>query len=206
MSNLNNQTDVNEENNIVNSTPENAKKPFIKDLLEQIELVVVLFAIIIACFALIGRTCKVSGPSMENTLYDGEMLIISDLFYTPKKNDIIVFHETGDNYNEPIVKRIIGLPGDTVYIQYFSDTMQVTVVDKNGNKEVLEEEYIKYDAQRYYLPYSAYVEEGTVFVMGDNRNHSADSRSELIGLVDSRKILGKVVLRLTPFDRFGAVN
>ena len=77
--------------------------------------------------------------------------------------------------------------------------------DKDGNKTVLKEDYIKYDYPSYSNS-TTYVEEGTVFVLGDNRSHSGDSRLSSIGLVDTRRILGKVVLRVTPFSRFGAVD
>ena len=145
---------------------------------------------------------------MENTMYHNEFVLVSNLFYTPKKEDIIVFHQTGDKFNEPIVKRVIGLPGDTVKIEYFENSMKVTVTDKNGNSEILEEDYIKYvDTRPYtYNDCVVYVEEGTVFVMGDNRNNSADSRDVYIGLVDQRRILGKVIFRLFPISRFGTVN
>lgn len=189
------------------SLPSNSKKSsFWKGFIEQVELIVVAFAVIILIFSFVTRTCEVSGTSMENTLYNKETVLISNLFYTPERNDIIVFHQTGDKYNEPIVKRVIGIPGDTVKIEYSNNTMKVTVTDSNGNSEVLNEDYIKYTATRYYSSSTTYVEEGHLFVMGDNRSVSADSRSPDIGLVDQRRVLGKVILRLTPFSRFGTVN
>ena len=181
-------------------------KAFAKSLIEQLELIVIVFSVIILVFSFVGRTCRVSGPSMENTLLNNQTVVTSDLFYTPKRNDIVVFHQTGTHYNEPIVKRVIGVPGDTVNIEYFSDTMRVTVIDANGNQEVLNEDYIKYEGVILYSNSSTYVEEGTVFVMGDNRNNSADSRSRNIGLVDTRKILGKVIFRITPISEFGIVK
>ena len=146
---------------------------------------------------------------MENTLRHGEKLITSNLFYTPERGDIVVFHQTSPNengFNEPIVKRVIGVPGDTVKINY--QTWTVTVTDADGNVTVVDEPYRKVvDGNPYSsMPVSVYVEEGTVFVMGDNRNHSADSRDARIGLVDQRRILGKVVMRVAPFDRFGKVS
>ena len=83
--------------------------------------------------------------------------------------------------------------------------MRVTVTDSEGNSTVLDEDYIRYEYPTY-ADSVTYVEEGTVFVMGDNRSDSSDSRSARIGLVDTRRILGKVVVRVTPFDRFGKVN
>ena len=185
-----------------------ANKSFSKELIAQLELIVIAFAIIILMFSFVARTSRVEGISMENTMYDDEFLLVSNLFYSPNKEDIIVFHQTGAKFNEPIVKRVIGLPGDTVKIEYLEDTMRVTVTDKNGVAKILEEDYMKYvDSVPFgYNDTVVYVEEGTVFVMGDNRNNSADSRNPYIGLVDQRRILGKVILRLFPVSRFGIVD
>lgn len=184
------------------------KKPgaFSIGFVEQIELLVIAFAAVVLIFSFLFRTCHVSGPSMENTLFDKETVVVSNLFYTPKKNDIIVFHQTG-TLNEPVVKRVIGLPGDTVTVKHSYNHMTVTITDKDGNSTVLEEDYIKYEG---WFPWmndcSVYVEEGTVFVMGDNRSNSNDSRGSDIGLVDTRRILGKVVFRVTPLSRIGTVK
>ncbi len=194
------------------TTPKPGKKKstVVADLLDYIEIFVVAVCIVVALFSFSGfRLCTVSGPSMENTLVHNEKLITSDLFYTPARGDVVVFHLTSDNpngYNEPIVKRVIGVAGDTVRIDY--RTWTVTVTDKDGNVTVVDEPYRKVvDGNPYpSTPISVYVEEGTVFVMGDNRNHSADSRDARIGLVDTRCILGKVILRVTPLSRFGAVE
>ena len=183
------------------------KKPgaFSIGLVEQIELIVIAFAAIILLFSFVFRTCRVDGQSMENTLFHNETVIISDMFYKPERNDIVVIHQTGA-LNEPLVKRVIGLPGETVNIQYSYDTMTVTIIDKDGYATVLEEPHIKYEGAPCYYNSSTYVEEGTVFVMGDNRNNSADSRDGRIGLVDDRRILGKVVFRVAPISRIGTVK
>jgi signal peptidase I len=195
-------SDINKDN----VTPK--KNGFMKGLVEQVELVVIVFVIIVLLFSFAARVCQVSGDSMRDTLYNGENVVVSDVFYTPQRGDIIVFHQTGESandYNEPIVKRVIGVAGDTVKVEHLRDGMRVTVTDSDGNSTVLDEDYIRYE----YPTYSdsiTYVEEGTVFVMGDNRSDSSDSRSMRIGLVDTRRILGKVVVRVTPFSRFGKVN
>ena len=195
-------SDINKDN----VTPK--KNGFMKGLIEQVELVVIVFVIIVLLFSFAARVCQVSGDSMRDTLYNGENVVVSDVFYTPQRGDIIVFHQTGESandYNEPIVKRVIGVAGDTVKVEHLRDGMRVTVTDSDGNSTVLDEDYIRYE----YPTYSdsvTYVEEGTVFVMGDNRSDSSDSRSMRIGLVDTRRILGKVVVRVTPFSRFGKVD
>ena len=209
MSELNNE----QLNNDTEATAYEAPKPsqdkktsFWKGVIEQIELVVIAFAIIILIFSFAVRTCEVSGASMENTLYNKETVLISNLFYSPKRGDIIVFHQTGDKYNEPIVKRVIGLPGDTVKIEYVNQSMILTVTTKDGVSEVLSEDYIKYEGPNYYTNSETYVDEGHLFVLGDNRSISADSRSSNIGLVDERRVLGKVIFRVAPLSRFGAIN
>lgn len=190
-------------------SPKKKMSRVIADLLDYIEIFVIAVCVVISLFCFSGvRLCTVSGPSMENTLIHNEKLITASLFYTPQRGDIIVFHQTSDSpggFNEPIVKRVIGVAGDTVHIDH--RTYTVTVTDQDGNVTVLDEPYQKIDgASRYPSTMTFFVEEGTVFVMGDNRNHSADSRDARIALVDTRRILGKVIFRVTPLDRFGAVE
>lgn len=205
----NHENELNNENEVIpGSAPSSPQKKtsLFKSTIEQIELIIIAFAIIILIFSFVTRTCEVSGASMEDTLYHKETVLISNLFYSPERGDIIVFHQTGEKYNEPIVKRVIGLPGDTVKIEYINNSMLVTVTDSQGNSQTLEEDYIKYTQTGFYSNSVTYVEDGHLFVLGDNRSVSADSRSQDIGQIDQRRILGKVILRLTPFSRFGAVK
>ena len=142
---------------------------------------------------------------MKGTLIDGENLIATNFFYTPKSGDIIVFHET-QTLDKPVVKRIIAVEGQTVTINYLSNTMKVSVTDADGETVVLEEDYITYEYQRYFGEKSYVVPEGCVFVMGDNRNDSMDSRDPSIGYVDTRTILGRVIFRISPINKFGTVK
>ena len=197
-----------DENKTEKSEDKTRSNALIRGIIEQVELFVIVFAVIILAFSFLVRTCRVSGDSMDNTLHHEENVLVSDAFYTAERGDIIVFHQTGTepgDYNEPIVKRVIAVAGDTVKIQHKADTMVVTITDRDGNSTVLKEDYIEYDYPSY-PDSTTYVEEGTVFVMGDNRSHSGDSRSSRIGLVDTRRILGNVVFRLTPISRFGTVD
>lgn len=190
-----------------NNTPQGkAKQPFVKSLLEQVEIVVILFAVIILIFSFVCKTCRVDGDSMVDTLHNNELVLIWDLGYTPKTYDIVVIHDN-DTLNKPIVKRIIGVPGDTVYIEHYFDSMKVVITRPDGTSVELVEEYTYFDGGSpfLYLPQQEFkVEEGQVFVMGDNRFDSNDSRK--LGCYDIRQILGKVVLRITPFNKFGTVN
>lgn len=186
------------------SSPKQSK--FAMELLDYIEIFVVAISVVILLFSFVFRICSVEGESMEDTLFHGEALVVSNLFYTPERDDIIVFHQTG-RLNEPVVKRVIATAGETVRIQYIPGGMKVTVTDVDGNETLLDEEYIKYIDIPLYLSSETYhVGEGQIFVMGDNRNHSKDSRHSDIGLVDERRVLGKVLFRLSPISRFGTVD
>ena len=174
------------------------------EVYDWLEIFVFAASVVLLVFIFIARTAIVQGPSMENTLFEGQALIMSDLFYTPEKGDIIVFQEKQSGYMEPIVKRVIATEGDVVDIDF--NTWTVTV---NGEK--LEETYVKREvgAMVNYMDGNDYpytVPDGKVFVMGDNRNHSIDSRSRTIGAVDERFIIGEVKFRVWPLNKFGTVN
>ncbi len=188
-------------------------KRIVVTLLEYVEMLVFALAIVVVAFMFVFRLCEVSGDSMNNTLVDKEKLIVSNLFYEPDNGDIVVFHQTG-YLNEPVVKRVIAVGGETVDIDFA--TMQITVTDKDGNSRVLDEPYAFYDKEgnaelRYFnnptdFSFPRTVPEGYVFVIGDNRYNSLDSRYKEVGFVDTRRILGRVVFRVYPFDKIGIVN
>ncbi len=160
------------------------------------ELFVFTFVIVLLLTTFIFRHSVVEGGSMENTLHNGEHLIISDAFYTPKRGDVIVCEDYSTGLRKPIVKRIIALGGDTVEIT--ADKVYV-------NGEELTEDYVNIDSDIYvYTPMSCTVPEGEVFVMGDHRNNSSDSR--VFGTVREDAILGKVIVRFYPFDKFGKIE
>lgn len=190
------------------ASPQPPQRSFISNLIDYAEVFVFSICVVILLFTFVARICQVKGPSMQKTLYDGETLVVSDLFYEPKREDIIVFHQTG-TYNEPIVKRVIAVGGETVDINF--DTMEIKITDKNGETFLLDEEAYRYLDTGNYIIRSSYlypieVPEGMLFVLGDNRNHSSDSRHYSIGLVDERRVLGKVIFRLSPIDKIGTVD
>ncbi|MBQ7333923.1 MAG: signal peptidase I [Clostridia bacterium] len=169
------------------------------DIFEIVEMFTVCAAVIMLLFTFIVHPTRVRGPSMEDTLIQNDYLLVSDVAYTPSRGDIVVVHNVGlRHYSDPIVKRIIATEGQTIDIDF--ETWTVTVDGK-----VVDEPYMKLASDGYVTSdwsYPIVVPEGHVFVMGDNRNHSADSRSREIGLIDERCIVGKAVVRVFPFSRF----
>ncbi len=176
-------------------------------LMDYTEIFVFSVCFVILFFSFVVRLCTVIGPSMNNTLVEDEKLLVSDVLYEPERYDVIVFHQTG-YLNEPVVKRVIALGGETIDIDF--DTWTVKITDKEGKTFILDEPYMYLDPDSPLLTsiqsYPYEVPEGMLFVMGDNRNHSSDSRGYAIGLVDERRILGKVILRITPISKFGTVE
>ena len=163
-----------------------------------------VFCVLLFVFAV--RMVNVVGHSMVPTLEQSDKVVISNLFYHPKQGDIVVLRKQ-TLMDEPIVKRIIATEGQTVDIDF--DTWTVTVTDADGNAKILEESYRKLatDARvTSNLEYPVKVGEGQLFVMGDNRNHSLDSRSSLIGLVDENEVIGKVLFRFFPLNKIGTVH
>ena len=170
----------------------------ITDLYDWLQCIVSALVTCILLFTFVARTCGVVGPSMENTRYEGERLIVSNLFYTPQRGDIVILRK--DSFrDEPIVKRIIALEGQTVDIDFIAGAVYV-------DGELLEEDYIKEPTYRS-LDFEGEIKvpEGCVFVLGDNRNHSNDSRDALIDCVDTRYIIGKAYWRISPVERFGSL-
>jgi len=158
-----------------------------KDALEWLEAVALAVVAVALVFTFGVRMIRVDGESMLPTLQDGERLLISSLPYEPAYGDIIIIDQYTE-YGEPLVKRVIGIGGDTIDIDF-----QAGVVYRNG--EPLDEPYT---AEPTYLQESVTfpvtVPQGCLFVMGDNRNHSTDSRDTRVGFIDVRDVLGRVLL------------
>lgn len=203
------------------------------DIIESLSYAII---VVVMLFTFIAKLTVVDGSSMENTLYQGQYLVVVNPFftYTPNQNDIVVIHGDflGDNYDHPIVKRVIATGGQTVEIDLWSKSVyvdDVLFVEPEGVKwapndalrlepticEYLKDEggNIVYDdnghpivSKNYYDPTTrtlkVTVPDGHVFVLGDNRDNSADSRLAEIGFIPNNYILGKVAFRIAPFTFF----
>jgi signal peptidase I len=177
--------------------PYNAKNPRkIDGRFDFAELFIFTLIAVMILTSFIFRHSIVEGSSMQNTLQSGEHLIISDVFYTPKRGDVIVCEDYSTGIRKPIVKRVIAVGGDEIRITRDGN------VYVNG--ELLVEDYVFLDGEPFYPSLKMTVPEGTIYVMGDHRNASTDSRQ--VGVIDEDTVLGKVLIRFYPFDKFGTVD
>lgn len=175
-------------------------KPRLKPLDEALDFlrciaVILVAAILIMTFVV--RAAVVYGRSMNETLHEGDRLFLWSLFYTPKQGDIIAANCRGLNKpnGEVIIKRIIAVGGQEIDIDFSTGTVYV-------DGEVLEEPYINNLTVNDWggFKYPLTVDEGHYFCMGDNRQHSTDSRDASVGLVSREDILGKAIIRFYPFN------
>lgn len=168
--------------------------------------------VILLVFLLLFRVVVVSGPSMNSTLVHGDyLLLINNVFYrNPQQGDIIVAAKDSFKNGEPIIKRVIATEGQWVDIDF-----EAGIVYVNGT--ALDEPYTNTPTNLYEgVDFPLMVDEGCLFVMGDNRNESKDSRSLEIGQIDQREILGRAIFLFLPgadpvtaqmnFQRIGALS
>ena len=158
---------------------------------DWIQSLVVSLLFCVLLFTFIARVINVSGTSMLDTLHNGDRILISQLFYSPKQGDVVVLRKESFS-SEPIVKRIIAVEGQTVSIDFDKGVVYV-------DGAALDEPYTREPTHRRIdFEDEVTVPEGCLFVMGDNRNGSTDSRDDRIGFVDSRLIMGRAYFLLIP--------
>lgn len=177
-----------------------AKETIKLELYFWLQAMVFALVCIILMFTFVGRIIGVQGESMEPTLFNGDMLLLQSIGYHPRQGDVVVL--TKKSFMEqPIVKRVIAVGGQTVEIDYDAGEVRV-------DGETLDEPYINELMQRpsWESVDVVTVPEGSIFVMGDNRNHSTDSRAPQVGVVDERYVLGRALSILFPFQRWGGVG
>ena len=194
------------------ATEKEEKTPLSHLIFEWLELFAFSLAAVLIVMTFFFRHSPVSGTSMLPTLNNGDILLISRLEYTPERGDVVIVQSEKDDLRRPLVKRVIALGGDTIRINF--ETWEIAV-----NGEVIDEPYIDklpipmevYGTAMFLLRvddelpiYEGTVPEGKLFILGDNRNNSKDSRA--IGFVDEREIIGDVRYRLFPLDQAGEVD
>lgn len=178
------------------------KQPFSVDLFFWLQALVMALVSLILVFTFVGRIITVDGSSMFPTLHHGDLLLLQCAGYTPQQGDVVVLTKNSFRPNQPLVKRVIAVAGQTVDIDYETDTVTVDGVP-------LDEPYLnEQDMHLLNAESIRHVEipEGYLFVMGDNRNDSTDSRDPRIDLVDTRCVLGGVRFILFPFHDIGPVE
>ena len=188
------------------------KISFSKAAILYLHDIVYLLCAMILVLLLVFRVVIVSGTSMNMTLLDGDyLLLLSNTFYrNPEQGDIIVASKDSFKDGEPIIKRVIATAGQTVDIDFTAGSVYVDGV-------ALEEDYIKSPTtMQEGMQFPLVVDEGCIFVMGDNRGVSKDSRNPSIGLIDTREVLGRAIFLVFPgkdsvtqarrFSRIGALR
>ncbi|MDE5736986.1 MAG: signal peptidase I [Oscillospiraceae bacterium] len=195
-----------------NLTPEEKKKNLFNDIVEIIETMLITLFVVVLLISYLTRPVTVDGNSMVPTLQNQDRLVMLRLLYTPKQGDIVVVYNSnghvldndgnvvnsGYGLNENIIKRVIATEGQKIDIRVDEGLVYV-------DDEALDEPYVN-EAVRSNdgaFSYPMIVPEGYVFVMGDNRNHSTDSRSVFVGLVAKEDILGKAYFRLCNMETDG---
>ncbi|MBU3818901.1 MAG: signal peptidase I [Candidatus Faecalibacterium intestinavium] len=170
-----------------------------QNLLEWYETLISAVVVLVLFFSFFFRIIQVDGSSMDPTLHNGDRLLVWGAGYSPARGDVVIVD--GDTvYGRPLVKRVIAEGGDTISIDYADGTVEV-------NGQVLDEPYLSEPTRLGYdVTFPFVVPEGTVFVMGDNRNASLDSRSSQIGCISCEDILGKVLVCFLPLEDMGVIE
>ena len=167
-----------------------------RETYDWIQSIVSALIICIVIFLFFIRIIDVNGESMEPTLSNGNKMLVSGLFYKPKQGDVVIFKTDDYDSDKALVKRVIATEGQVVNIDFDKGVVYV-------NDEPIEEDYIS-ELTRVKIDFRGpwTVPDGCVFVMGDNRNKSTDSRDKRIGDVDEREIIGRAYAVIYPFSEF----
>ncbi len=186
-----------------NLTPEEIEQIEINNRSNVYDWIQCLMSALIVCvvlFIFVVRVIDVKGTSMYPTLNNQDKMLVSDIFYKPKAGDVVVFKKDQYDPSKALVKRVIATEGQEINIDFDRGIVYV-------DGEALEEDYInELTTTKLDFIGPQTVPEGCVFVMGDNRNMSTDSRKTEIGMVDTRLIIGRVYFVIFPLDSFGLVR
>lgn len=169
-----------------------------RELYYMLENLVIGLAVLILLFSFVGRIIVVDGTSMVPTLQDRDLMVVRSIGYTPRQGDVVVLTQRSYS-DQALVKRVIATGGQSVLIDYTAGTVSVDGV-------VLDEPYINEAMMPKGDITAITVPEGCLFVMGDNRNHSLDSRFYEVGIVDERSVLGQAIFVVFPFSSLGTIG
>ena len=188
----------------VSNNPPMVPAKGIKTLYEWLEEIVIALTLVILVFTFLFRVVTVTGESMLPNFVEGQKLIVTNLGHSVEQGTVVVITNV---LNEPIIKRVIATEGQTVDIDYETGVVYVDgkAVDETQfglENGITTRPYSTLEA----MVFPQTVPEGCVFVLGDNRSVSKDSRYTEVGMVDTRHILGEAVFTLYPFDRFGVIE
>lgn len=175
-------------------------KSALKELMGWIFYLLIVVGLTYLIITYVGQRTDVSGSSMETTLTDGDQLIIDKIsyrFHDPERYDIIVFPYRYEE-NTYYIKRIIGLPGETVQIVNGEVYIDGVLLGEHYGNEVMESAGLAADP--------IVLGEDEYFVLGDNRNHSQDSRAADVGVLHREELIGRAWVRIWPFDSIGVIR
>lgn len=184
-------------------TKDEGGSSFNRSVMEWVETIVMAVVFVTVVFTFVARVITVDGISMEPTYYNGDRVLSTTLAGAPHQGDVVIVVNALD---EPIIKRVIATEGQTVDFDKESGEVMVDGEVVPGSVYGIEDgiTYVT-DLPGQVLEFPQTVPEGCVFVMGDNRDNSLDSRFVEVGMVDTRNILGKVFFNLFPISKFGFV-
>ncbi len=172
-----------------------------KEILEMLVYFVIVIISVLLIHQFVGQQIEVSGSSMESTLHNEDHLILEKVSYEinrPKRYDIVVFRPYSEEKDTYYIKRVIGLPGETIQIIGSDIYINDSLLDENyGNNPIMDGGI----AQKPIV-----LAKDEYFLLGDNRNNSKDSRDESIGPVKRSAIIGRAWVRIWPFDKFGILE
>ena len=172
-----------------------ARKKLVSAVYEFADILVSALLVIFLIFTFLFRLVGVEGTSMVPTLQENDRLLVSSRQYKPQYQDIVIVTQP-NAFHEPIVKRVIATEGQKVDIDFEKGIVYV-------DDKALDEPYVNAPTlTKEGVEFPVTVPEGHIFVMGDNRNMSTDSRSPMIGFIDARYVLGKVEGRITPLGHW----
>lgn len=173
------------------------------DLYSWLQALTCALVVLAVVFTFVGRIIIVDGHSMDPTLNDKDLILLQCIGYEPKQGDVVVLRKDFADINHPIVKRVIATEGQTVSIDYEAG---VVYVDDEPLYEPYLNEPMRWPGSDSMQETEWVIPEGSIFVMGDNRNASSDSRDDRLGPVDTRYVIGHVLCTILPPGHIGAIE